>query len=102
MLAIIILFINQTWASPAPRTPINDKEIIFPVRSTPRKTGFKDYDTLRDELLDKFIYEEIDEQMANLNETILNNLIEKLKNPNTTTNTDLDEELLKHFKPSEA
>ncbi len=51
--------------------------------------------------------EEIDEQMANLNETILDNLIEKLKRfpntaPNTASNTDLDEELLKHFQPSEA
>ena len=56
---------------------------------------------MREELLEKFINEEIDEQMVNLNETILNNLIKKLKNPNTTTKTALDEELLKHFKPPE-
>ena len=88
MLVIIILLINQTWAT---RTPFDEEEIIFPVKSTPRKTGFKDYGTLREELLEKYINEEIDEQMVNLNETILNNLIKKLKNPNTTTKTALDE-----------
>jgi hypothetical protein len=99
MLVIIILLINQTWAT---RTPFNEEEIIFPVKSTPRKTGFKDYGTLKEELLDKFMKEEIDEQMPNLNETILDNLIEKLKRfPNTASNTVLDKELLKHFKPPE-
>jgi hypothetical protein len=104
MIVIIILLINQTWAT---RTPFDEEEIIFPVKSTPRKTGFKDYGTLREELLEKFMKEEIDEQIGNLNETILDNLIEKLKRfpntaPNTDSNTDLDEELLKHFPPSKA
>ena len=113
MLVIIILLINQTWASPEyfNRNWFDNKmksdEEIFPFKSTPRKTGFKDYGTLREELLEKFMKEEIDEQIGNLNETILDNLIEKLKRfpntaPNTDSNTDLDEELLKHFPPSKA
>ena len=90
--AIILLLINLSMASKSKyflndrlmndymdfillkkghETTVNDEE-FFPVKSIPSKTGFPDYDTLKDEIIQRYLEPNIDEKINNLEETTLN------------------------------